>query len=184
MRLDKLRAISSDPAFALEIGRASEHLVVADLIMQGYVAFLTDQGLSYDVVVDIDGKLRRIQVKACCFARNVNSQGRKEHLAYIWNVRRRGKGGSSRLGNDDCDIIALVALDVRRVAYVPVTACSETVTLRLEKEPGRFGYTLAELESLEPALMGKPVSLATHGRRAGIRRNGQLTFLGAGLVDE
>ncbi len=48
----------------LEVGKAAEHLVVADLILSGYRAYLTDQGLPYDVVVDVGGRLYRVQVKA------------------------------------------------------------------------------------------------------------------------
>lgn len=177
-----LRDMATDPACAMEIGRASEHLVVADLITQGYRAFLTEQGLPYDVVADIDNRLIRIQVKAACFARNVNTQGRSERIAYSWFVRRRGKDGTKRLTDSDCDIVALVALDVRRVAYAPVTACGGTVTLHLEPEPGRFGYTISELEQFGNALRGKPRGLATHGRRAEIKRNGQLSLLVGGKV--
>ena len=168
--------MASDPAFAIEIGRASEHLVVADLIVHGYRAFLTDQGLPYDVVVDLSGRLIRVQVKAACFARNANAQGRLPRNAYIWAVRRIGKLGRKRLTDASCDIIALVALDVKRVAYVPVGACSQTVTMPLEPEPGRFGYTISEFEDPAPAFAGKPRSLATYGRRAAIRRNGQMTL--------
>ena len=46
----------------LQIGKAGEHLACFDLISQGYHAFLSDQGLPYDIVLDIDGELRRIQV--------------------------------------------------------------------------------------------------------------------------
>ena len=41
----------------LELGKAAEHLVVADLILSGYRAYLTEQGLPYDVVVDHEGIL-------------------------------------------------------------------------------------------------------------------------------
>ncbi len=164
----------------LEIGRAAEHLVVADLIVQGYRAFLTDQGLPYDVVVDVDGRLYRIQVKATCKARNVNTvkrtADRGERYAYTWHVRRVGKKGRKRLSDSDCDVLALVALDVKRIAYVPVSACGTCVNMRLEPEPGTFGWTVAEFEKLAPALEGKPKSLMQYGRRAAIRRNGQMVL--------
>ena len=38
----------------LEVWKAWEHLVCADLIMQWYKAYLSDQWLSYDVIVDIN----------------------------------------------------------------------------------------------------------------------------------
>lgn len=113
---------------ALEIGRAAEHLVVADLILQGVRAFLTDQGQPYDVIADVDGQLIRVQVKSTLKTKNVNSQGRNPRIAYSWNVRRRGKGGSGeRLSGVHCDVVALVALDIRRVAYLAVKDCSQTV---------------------------------------------------------
>jgi hypothetical protein len=34
------------------MGKAAEHLVCADLLMKGYNAFLSAQGLPYDVVID------------------------------------------------------------------------------------------------------------------------------------
>jgi hypothetical protein len=42
----------STPDRALELGKAAEHIVCADLILAGYRAFLADQGLPYDVVFD------------------------------------------------------------------------------------------------------------------------------------
>lgn len=48
----------------LQMGKAGEHLVCADLILQGYNAFMADQGLPYDVVVDTDGKIHKVQVKS------------------------------------------------------------------------------------------------------------------------
>ena len=47
----------------LQLGKAGEHLVCFDLISQGHNAFLADQGLPYDVLVDLDGSIKRIQVK-------------------------------------------------------------------------------------------------------------------------
>lgn len=38
----------------LQIGKAAEHLVCCDLILQGYNAFLTDQGVPFDIVVEKD----------------------------------------------------------------------------------------------------------------------------------
>lgn len=117
-------------ARALEIGKAGEHLVCADLILQGYRAFLSDQGLPYDVLVDHEGRLFRVQVKSSLRPRNVSAKGRNERRAYSWNVRRRGKEGQSRLTNEDCDVVAFVALDTREVAYLPLSECGQTVQLK------------------------------------------------------
>lgn len=115
---------------ALTLGRAAEHLVVADLLLSGYQAFLTEQGMPYDVVIDHDGKLVRVQVKATCSPLDVNwGRGYAERIAYNWNVRQRGRARKQRLGNDDCDLIALVALDIRTIAYLPVDMCGTTMQL-------------------------------------------------------
>ena len=39
----------------LAAGTAAEHLVCADLLMQGHGAYLTDQNTAYDVVADVGG---------------------------------------------------------------------------------------------------------------------------------
>lgn len=36
----------------LQIGKAGEHLVCCDLLTHGFNAFLSDQGLPFDVVTD------------------------------------------------------------------------------------------------------------------------------------
>lgn len=102
----------------LELGKAAEYLVVADLILQGQRAYLTDQGLPYDVVVDIDGRLLRIQVKATRCCRPV-PQRAAFTPGYFFHVRRSGKGGRRRYVGSEFDIIAFAAMDVRAIAYMP-----------------------------------------------------------------
>ena len=48
----------------LQIGKAGEYLACADLIMKGLVAFPSEQGLPYDVLVDTGKRLLRVQVKS------------------------------------------------------------------------------------------------------------------------
>jgi hypothetical protein len=103
----------------LEIGKAAEHLVVADLIISGYRAYLTEQGLPYDVVVDHEGKLYRVQVKATR-APNLMPQRKGHTSGYLFQVRRAGKGGRRVYADDAFDLLALVALDVRIIAYLPL----------------------------------------------------------------
>lgn len=104
---------------ALEVGKAAEHLVCADLILSGHRAFLTDQGLPYDVVFDRDGRLLRLQVKSTLRPRAVPGRPGSGNN-YAFNIRRAGKGGRRKIGNGVFDMIALVALDIRVIAYIPV----------------------------------------------------------------
>jgi len=102
----------------LELGKAAEHLVVADLILQGYRAYLSDQGLSYDAVIDLDGRLIRLQIKTTRQPRPV-PQRSKQVQAYLFHTRRAGKAGRRRYDETHFDLLALVALDIRVIAYMP-----------------------------------------------------------------
>ena len=105
----------------LQTGKAAEHLVCADLILQGLNAFLADQGLPYDVVVDDGSRLLRVQVKSASRPMTAGRSGsdhRREF--YRWNFRRAKR--PKRVSASEIDYAALVALDVRMIAYVPVAA--------------------------------------------------------------
>lgn len=119
----------------LELGKAAEHLVCADLILKGYRAYLTDQGIPYDVVVDLDGRLIRIQVKATAKTRPIPQ--RKVHTAaYLWHVRRAGKGGLRRYTNTEFELLALVAVDTNQIAYFRITnVVTQTIHLRPANTP-------------------------------------------------
>ena len=114
----------------LEIGRAAEHLVVADLILSGYRAYLTEQGLPYDVVIDHERKMYRVQVKATREAKKIPQRG-AIGVGYLFAVRRAGKGGRRHYANDEFDVIALVAMDIRVIAYMPFQGTIlQTIQLR------------------------------------------------------
>lgn len=103
----------------LEIGKAAEHLVCADLILSGHRAFLTEQGLPYDAVFDHHGNLFRVQVKSTARPKPVSNRPASGDT-YMFNVKRAGKGGKRRISGDEFDLLALVALDIRIVAYIPI----------------------------------------------------------------
>lgn len=117
---------------AMDIGKAAEHLVCADLLLSGYQAFLSDQGLPYDLLVDVGGRLIRVQVKATQSARNANMKGRAANMVYVFNVRTRGSRYNPKrenLSEKHCDLVALVATDIRTVAYMHLSEVYQTVSL-------------------------------------------------------
>lgn len=122
----------------LHVGLAAEHLVCADLLLQGFRAFLTDQVCPYDVAVDV-GRLVRIQVKG---TRGVRSIAQKDghRAAYMWHVRRAGKAGARVYSAGDFDLLALVALDSRRIAYLPPSEQRQTIHIRAHDDhaPSKF----------------------------------------------
>lgn len=116
---------------ALEIGKAAEMIVCADLILKGYRAFLTDQGLPYDVVLDVNGRLLRVQVKSSMMPKPVvNRPG--SGPSYQFHVRRAGKGSKRVIPTSTFDILALVALDIKCVAYLTMTdKVLQSINLRI-----------------------------------------------------
>jgi len=99
----------------LQLGKAGEHLVCFDLISQGHNAFLADQGLPYDVLVDIGDSIKRIQVKTCSIA---NDHGKSKNV-YRFSLRS-GKGANRAVKADKVDYMAFVFFDIKRVQYIPV----------------------------------------------------------------
>lgn len=131
----------------LAAGIAAEHLVCADLILLGFKAFMSDQVCPYDVAVDVGGRLVRIQVKATRAPRAIPQ--RAGHFpAYMWHVRRAGKSGSRAYSEGDFDLLALVALDTRQIAYMPPSQHRQTVHIRPDNDnrPGgtKTGKTFAQ----------------------------------------
>ena len=116
----------------LQIGVAGEHLVCADLIKKGYNAYLSDQGLSYDVIADIDGKLYKIQVKTTSKYRAV-PQRKKYTPAYLFWIKRCGKGGKKSYTEKDFDFMALVALDKNIIGYLKPNLAKGTMHLNEQK---------------------------------------------------
>lgn len=99
----------------LQLGKAGEHLVCFNLILQGYNAFLADQGLPFDVLIEKDGELKKIQVKTTT---KLVTYGKAKNI-YRFGLRN-GKGGRSRIREVDCDYYAFVALDIKEIAYIPM----------------------------------------------------------------
>jgi hypothetical protein len=121
----------------LELGKAAEHLVCADLILQGYRAFLSDQGLPYDVLVDVGERFVRIQVKATRGPKNPDPRTRASK-GYFFHLRRAGKRGRRRYPADAFDIYALVAMDRRIIAYLTHADCRfQTIALRVPEQSYR-----------------------------------------------
>lgn len=100
----------------LQMGKAAEHLVCADLILQGCNAFLADQGLPYDVVVDTDQGLKRVQVKSSSIPVSVE----KRIVPVYRYTTRRAKRGDRKVGLSEVDFYAFVALDIAKIAYLPM----------------------------------------------------------------
>lgn len=113
----------------LQCGKAGEYLVCADLILAGFVAFPSEQGLPFDVVVEVAGRLARIQVKTTRTVRTI-PQRKEHHAGYLFNVKRAGKNGAKTYTPGAVDLFALVALDSREIGYLAVCDVKQTMVFR------------------------------------------------------
>lgn len=98
------------------MGRAAEHLVCADLLLEGWSAYPTAQGMPYDLVVDVGQRLIRLQVKSTFYPKNPQPTSRA-NPAYFFQIRRAGRGAARLYRVNEFDGYALVALDRRLIAY-------------------------------------------------------------------
>jgi hypothetical protein len=48
----------------------------------------------------------------------------------MWHVRRAGKGGNRVYVAGEFDLLALVALDIKRIAYLPPSEVRQTIHIR------------------------------------------------------
>lgn len=99
----------------LNIGRAGQYLVLADLLLKGVQAYDTAEGVNYDVMADDNGKLVRIQVKT---TQKIRVMRDNAHPIYFFHIKRTGKSGVKFYSQGDFDVFALVALDIRKVFYL------------------------------------------------------------------
>jgi hypothetical protein len=121
----------------LAAGKAGEYLVCADLILQGHIAFPSEQGLPYDVVAEVDDTLYRIQVKTTRAYRAV-PQRKTYTPSYIFHIKRCGKNGAKEYRPSAVDIFALVALDKRVVGYLPACSVKRTMLFRCRAQEGQY----------------------------------------------
>lgn len=121
----------------MQIGKAGEYLVCADLILKGFVAYPSEQGLPYDVVLDIDGKLYKVQVKTTTTYRTI-PQRKGDVKSYVFSINRKGKYGKKRYGKDEIDIFALVCLDTKQIGYLRNGDMPVSLSLRVDSLRGTY----------------------------------------------
>lgn len=121
----------------LQIGKAGEYLVCADLIAKGYIAYLSEQGLPYDVVLDAGEKLLKVQVKTT--RTHKQTPQRVSNInTYAFNIKRRGKKNKAFHTDESCDIFALVALDEKQIGYMKNKDIKQTMFFRVESMRGTY----------------------------------------------
>lgn len=111
----RTRPLRTSPTTA--IGQAAEHLACADLLLNGWTAYLAGPGVPYDIMVDTGHAHVRVQVKSTLVAKTPVVQRRVTPAYFFHSAGTTRKHGKRIYDNAEIDIFALVALDRRLIAY-------------------------------------------------------------------
>lgn len=123
----------------LNMGRAGEYLVLADLLLKGYQCFDSGQGANYDLIMEnLDGKLIKIQVKTTEKKKQWNESTNKKNSSYFFHTKRCGKNGIKQYKEGDFDLYALVMLDIKQIAYLPFKDIHKNSITLLDKNTSNF----------------------------------------------
>ena len=134
----------------LQIGKAGEYLVCADLIMKGFIAFPSEQGLPYDVLLDTGERILKVQVKTTEKPRLV--QQRSNPIpAYVFSIKRAGSKGRTRYDEKEIDLFALVCLDTMKIGYVKNIDMPDTINIRVDELKGTY-YDEKGIEDYKKAI--------------------------------
>ena len=125
------------PLSELHVGRAGEYLTAVDLLLMGHDCFHAAQGMPYDLVVDRDSWLHKIQVKATLTTRPV-PQRKDQVPSYIFWINRCGSEGAKGYSQKEVDIFALVALDTKEVGYIAAHRMPKTLIVRSSTFRGQY----------------------------------------------
>ena len=134
----------------LQVGKAGEYLVCADLILKGFIAFPSEQGLPYDVLLDTGEKLLKVQVKTTERPRLVQ-QRNNPIPSYIFNIKRAGAKGQTRYDEKEIDLFALVCLDTMQIGYLTNKEMPTTINIRVDSFRGSY-YDEKGIEDYKKAI--------------------------------
>lgn len=145
----------------LETGKAGEYLVCADMILAGYTAFPSEQGLPFDIVSEVGGRLIKVQVKTTKAVRTLKDPNRAiQRSGYLFQIKRMGHGGKKTYAPGAVDMFALVALDSREIGYILPKEIKQTMIFRASSLRGTYANEVLDrrMGDIKTQIaLGKPV---------------------------
>lgn len=127
----------ANPSTANILGKSGEHLVCSDILAHNIPCFIVEGKSHYDLIADLNGKLLKIQVKATATYKNCPNR-ENATPAYMFNARKYGKGGRLSYQKGDADIVAYVALDKKKIAYMRADKIAQSTILRLREFENQY----------------------------------------------
>ena len=128
-----------------EAGKLGEHICMTRLMKLGYSCQIVNLD-TVDIIINYEETLLRVQVKSSV----LKSRGgaAKNHMGYQFATSHSGK--KKPLTREQCDIVALVAIEPERVLFKPVEFLKGQVTKRVS--PTKFNKDDLEQRSLQHCL--------------------------------
>lgn len=124
----------------LEAGRIGEMICLLRLLKMGVEAEIVNLGTS-DIIAFAYDYTWRIQVKSS----NIKENGGNGRSPGYQFCVAKGGGKKESLTQEDCDIVALVAIPQERVLFAPVSRFESVKTQRYK--PHDFEHPIAEWDS-------------------------------------
>ena len=118
-------------------GAIGEYICALRLLKMGVQCRIVNMGTS-DIIAELDGRVYRIQVKSSQLKAR-HEPNRNNGYQFITS-----KGGNKlRLTEADCDIVAMVALDIENIWFSPIQKVAKQVSKRIH--PSKFCENTIEL---------------------------------------
>lgn len=115
-----------DPQAHFRLAKAGEHLAAFELMIRGINVTVAAEGLPYDLLAEIDGTIAKVQVKT--------ASSPKDRGNYCFDLKCGSHKAAKRsvaYGPESVDLFAIVALDIRKVAFIHADEATELKSLRL-----------------------------------------------------
>ena len=109
---------------AVATGDIGEHICALRLLKMHVPCSIINLGTS-DIVAEHEGRMWRIQVKSSVAKRRSRE---RVDVGYQFMTSKGGK--KTPLTEDDCDIVAMVAIDLERVWFTPVEKLRNSISKR------------------------------------------------------
>jgi hypothetical protein len=128
-----------------EAGKLGEHICMTRLMKLGYSCQIVNLD-TVDIIINYEETLLRVQVKSSVLKGRGGAA--KNHMGYQFATSHSGK--KRPLTREQCDIVALVAIEPERVLFKPVECLKGQVTKRIS--PTKFNKDDLEQRSLQHCL--------------------------------
>ena len=120
---------------SLKIGHAGEHFTCFVSLMQGYDAYKVSGQKKFDVLIEYNNILYKVQVKTSQYR-----DRSKKNPSLTFQLRRRAMDYTTKKSVDhkyrkrDIDLYAFVSPEYLKIAFIPVKDIVNTYKLNLREE--------------------------------------------------